>query len=101
MWIGLGTLVVLAAFHPQADSPATVAEALPPAPEPPGVRIEHELVAASVIATTEPAPRQAAIPPKKPVEQPHTRPNGFLSKAGRLILGDGRHRPEPFPRARH
>jgi hypothetical protein len=100
LWIGLGAVIALAAFRPQADSPSAVAEALTPAPEPPGVRIEHELVTASVIAAPEPTPRQAAAPPKKPVARPHTRPDGFLSKAGRLILGDGSHRPEPFPRAR-
>jgi hypothetical protein len=95
LWIGLGALIVLAAFRPTANSPAAAADR-PPLRNPPRVSVEHELVAASVLV--EPAPHQAAVMPRRWVARPDTEPGGFLSKAGRLILGDGRHRPEPFPR---
>jgi hypothetical protein len=107
-WIGLAALVVIGLFRPLLDWTATTGEAGAPAPEPPGVRVEHVLVTASVVgeqrrrprAPAAAGPRQTAIPSSAPVAHPNTRPDGFVSKARRLILGDGRHRPEPFPRAR-
>jgi hypothetical protein len=103
LWIGLGSLFALALFRASAGSPPRKSEIVPPTVDPPGVRVEHELVTASIV--TEPVTRRAAAaaaapPSGDPVPRPHTRPDGFLSKARRAIVGDGRHRPEPFPRVR-
>jgi hypothetical protein len=102
LWIGLGSLFAILLFRAPAGSPPAKSETVAPALiDPPGVRVEHELVAASVVR--EPVTRRAAAaapPPADPVTRPHTRPEGFLSKARRTIIGDGRHRPEPFPRVR-
>ncbi len=80
-----------------ADSP--LAEPTPSAPTPARavVRVEHEIVAATVIENSA-APRPV-IQRGRPLARRHTRPGGFASRARHLIVGSGRHRPEPFPRA--
>jgi hypothetical protein len=64
------------------------------------VRIEHQLIQ----VTESPAPRRRAptvtvsrvASVRKPA--PPSRQEGFVVRAGRLLMGDGRYRPEPFPR---
>ena len=65
------------------------------------VRVEHELVPVRIIEETV-APETTG---KKPAGQRarrlaprHTRPDGFTSRARQLLVGNGRYRPEPFPR---
>lgn len=60
------------------------------------VVVEHELVAATLVEEPAAPPREAA--PTRGLPDRHTRPDGFLSRARQFLVGDGRHRPEPFPR---
>jgi hypothetical protein len=68
------------------------------------VRVEHDLIVAKVVGEVAarqevPAGRRApAAAPRKPAPKPG-REAGFLSRARQLFVGDGRHRPAPFPRA--
>lgn len=59
------------------------------------VRLRHELIEIRIPARATPGPR-AATPPRSPraeVRRPH-----FVERARRVLVGDGRYRPEPFPR---
>lgn len=73
---------------------ADVADAVP---ENPSVRIVHELIAVPIVTT--PPIRKAAAEPVTRVrldETKHDKP-GFAMQAKRILLGDGRYRPQPFP----
>jgi hypothetical protein len=73
------------------DDPANV--------RPADVQIEHQLIR---VADPLPVPRRATSPAvnrlssERKAEQ--TRRDGFVLRAGRLIVGNGQYRPEPFPR---
>ena len=71
----------------------------PAAVQPPDVRIEHQLIR---VAEPLPVPRRATSPAVNrlsSVRKPEQiRQDGFVVRAGRLIVGNGRYRPEPFPR---
>lgn len=81
-----------------ADSPvgATAAATHPP------VRIEHQLVEALERPRIAIAPRRRQALPARPsavkLAVRSARPAGLAARAGRMLLGDGRFRPEPFPR---
>jgi hypothetical protein len=73
------------------------------------VRVQHELVTVARPATTQravrnaqPGPAAAPITARARQNAARTRPDkaALLVKASRAILGDGRYRPEPFPRAK-
>ena len=99
-------LAVLMLYPPPASSPRVERTAVPavivPASQPdsagPSIRIEHELVRL-------PKPRPPRI--NRPVQWRSTRvaaaePAGpqppLLVRARRAFVGDGRYKPEPFPR---
>ena len=71
---------------PAPQTPAAVEPAAPP----PSIRIETEDV-----AVREMLERPRARPPRRKAE-PQRRP--LFYRAARLLVGSGRHRPEPFPR---
>jgi hypothetical protein len=87
---------------PRVDEPAPGAAA-PPAPR--EVQIHHELVIPSTVVRE----RDSAIPfrsasaaaPRPPAPPRMARraapPDGILARARRALVGDGRHRPQPFP----
>ena len=104
--VPLMMLAVLMLYPPPASSPRISPPAVPPVAAPqglleeaaPSVRIEHELVRL-------PKPRPPRI--NRPVQWRSTRvaaaePAGpqppLLVRARRAFVGDGRYRPEPFPR---
>ena len=93
--IGLGALVALAPAL--VDNRATARRAAGPTPDRSVVRVEHELVAATVAEAE--TPQRVSMQRDRPVARRHTRPVGVVSKARQLIVGSGRYRPEPFPRA--
>jgi hypothetical protein len=93
--IGAGASLV-ALMPAVAESPLAEAPA-PPAADQPAVRIEQTLVAAPIVE--EAAPLRAAVQRARPPARRQTRPEGFVSRTRQLIVGDGRYRPEPFPRA--
>lgn len=79
------------------------------------VRVEHELVtldaevpSAGQPVVTPAAPVARSLPQPKPKpsmtfstrESTITAPTSTFTKARQKFLGDGRHRPEPFPRVR-
>jgi hypothetical protein len=75
----------------------------PPAPalnEAPAVRVVHELVGATVLIERpiEPIGRRSAARRAPAAPSRHTQQPGIVSRARQLLLGDGRHRPQPFPR---
>ena len=94
------------AENAQGEDPAAgeTAGAAGPAGRAEGVRVAHELLTVGTIVEvprSSPAPvRRKAAPIRQaraavPVTGP-VRPSG--SRVARVLLGDGRHRPEPFPR---
>jgi hypothetical protein len=102
----IGALLATVGGTPQAKAPEAS-----PAPDRTVVRVEHELVPVTVIeekvvdetireesATQRLAVQRPAVPRPRAVARKHTRPDGFASRARHLLAGDGRHRPEPFPR---
>ena len=68
------------------------------------VRVQHEIVTLPLPAPTQLVARPAAAPaPARAVptvRRARQQNEALLMKAGRVLLGDGRHRPEPFPRIR-
>ena len=69
------------------------------------VRVEHEFVTLDAEAPNAEAPVAPAGPVARPLRQPrpaltYTAPASTFTKARQKFLGDGRHRPEPFPRVR-
>jgi hypothetical protein len=77
------------------------APAAPTARSQPAVRIEHQLVRIYVTAPGNPAPRPVRLSaPQVTVRGPQRAARiGLLARATRAFTGDGRYRPEPFPRA--
>ena len=75
-----------------ANQPATL----------PSVLVEHQLVEARERPREALAPlRRQAVPARPSALRFAVRrdpPAGIAARAGRLLLGDGRFRPEPFPR---
>jgi hypothetical protein len=92
----LMTLLLVALLWPaRTESPVQAVVSGAPA----DVRIEHQLI--RVVETA--APRRPTAPPvsrlavaRKPLQR--ARDAALVVKAGRLIMGDGKYRPEPFPR---
>jgi hypothetical protein len=99
------------------ERPGSIISAATPAAEPVAappplshVEIRHELITvATAPVPPPPRTRMAAAGPPKPAAPPPPSPSPLqpasseptlLEKARRAIVGDGRHRPEPFPRVR-
>jgi len=110
LWLIFAGLAVAAAvlLMRGGEDQGSVASAAP-APEPePQVRVVHELVTVDPppIATLREEPSHAPMsqPSRRPADGPRLRramrDPGLLERAGRAIVGDGTHRPEPFPRIR-
>ena len=85
----------------------------------PAVQVEHVLVQAELVTSPEPPPALTAVPVShgrshaskatarpmstraasfRPAPAETGTPPPLLERARRAFLGDGRHRPEPFPR---
>ena len=96
------TLGAVALLWPAtAESPVGAATApLAPA-RAAAVTVQHELVLVSAATSMASAPRRRpASPAVRLTEAParSLKPAGFALRAGRALMGDGRYRPEPFPR---
>ena len=78
--------------HVQAPSMTPVAAA---AAMPASVRIDQQLIRADVTIEQVRASRPPTI-----VKRAAPRKDGFLARARRVLFGEGRHKPAPFPSAR-
>jgi hypothetical protein len=58
--------------------------------------VEHELVQARIVASA--APTRAALVSHTRRAEPRRDSRRLVVRASRMIVGDGRYRPEPFPR---
>ena len=100
----LSPKLIIAAAALLTLSPATAESPAGASPQatPSSVRIEHQLVEAFERPRLASVPRRRqAMPPRPSAVQfadRSARPAGLAARAGRLLLGDGRFRPEPFPR---
>jgi hypothetical protein len=63
----------------------------------PSIRIEHEVVEVPLARPRAPRAPAVAHVPRRAARQSPPSPS---TRVARLILGDGRYRPEPFPRPR-
>lgn len=121
MFMGLALLAAVVLFRsgPTGDALASV-ESTPPPSVLPDVRVKHEFVAIPLPPppATSLADRSEGTAPaaKKRREASSSRPDvvrtanlasragapdrqdNLLIRAGRAVIGDGKHRPEPFPR---
>jgi len=101
-WIVLTLAAVALLWPATAESPVGAATAPVASAQAAAVTVEHELVLASAATSMAAAPRRrpastavrlAAAAPARSLK-----PAGFAVRAGRALMGDGRYRPEPFPR---
>lgn len=103
------TLLITAAIVTAATAATVRLPDQPPPPEPAiealprtstlpeaNVRVRHEFVTIAAAPARRLAEIRSAPPPPSLQRRPAGEP--LLSKARRALLGDGRHRPEPFPR---
>ena len=99
--LGLVVAVPVAWRHVSSEPPTA---AMPPAPtgapEARGVKVEHEFVSLPLVPLEVERPTGTPFRAVQPARRPFTEPRTLAAKTKRALLGDGRHRPEPFPRAR-
>jgi hypothetical protein len=94
--IGFALMAAVGLFPRRAESPARGTRVQrPPAPLP-SVTLAHDFVRVSAAVVAPPARRaRTTARTRETATKPARR---LLARAGRALLGDGRHRPEPFPR---
>jgi hypothetical protein len=63
------------------------------------VRIEHELVTVPVVERPAVRHQRAAASRATALPRRTAHPRGIVARTRQFFLGDGRYRPEPFPRA--
>lgn len=103
-----GVVLIFRESDGRAEAPPGVT---PPTPEPvQSVEVEHTLVTAELVAqpaaSTRSIPARAARPsalrrhtaPRVALAATREKPTSLAEKTRRAILGDGRHKPQPFPR---
>ena len=107
-WLGAVLLTIgglLLLFPRASEAPAAAGDKSAAASGPngermgpaPSVRVEHELIAVTPLPT--PSPRPRAVVNAVDARQRRTAgPSDFVSRARRALIGDGRYRPQPFPR---
>ena len=65
----------------------------------PSVTVQHQLIQINPAPRPKPAPRvRRAVPSTRLAYGPLLRRDNLAVRARRVVLGDGRFRPEPFPR---
>jgi len=98
-------LLILAPLPAQVEVPATQPDVPLRAarnPAPPSVRLEHQFIQIEPPRPQKPALRiRRSIPATRLASatlERHDPREALVVRAGRAFLGDGRFRPEPFPR---
>ena len=95
----LASLAAAALFWPStAESPVSAAGAVLLSPV--NVTLEHQLihVPAAHVKKMPPRPRVSQATRLALRSSAPQRQESLVSRAGRMLLGDGRYRPDPFPR---
>jgi hypothetical protein len=104
---GLVSIVALAAltmYPPPAQvgvrDPQTATAPAPKVPSPPksSVTLEHQLIQVEPIRPPKPPPRLRRALPVTRLAYGTPHQETLVTRARRKFLGDGRFRPEPFPR---
>lgn len=90
-------------FRGVPASPASAPQSIDIAAAPRDVEIRHELVPIAATPAAAALPRLAAaaaptVPAAARVRERKPENQALIAKARRALIGDGRHRPEPFPR---
>jgi hypothetical protein len=79
---------------PQTGVPTAALRSVPS----PSVTLQHQLIQIEPLRRQKPAPRmRRTLPPTRLAYATLTRPGTIAARARRVVLGDGRFRPEPFP----
>jgi hypothetical protein len=93
----LGAVALL--WPSRAESPVG-ATSLPPFSQ---VTVQHQLIHVPLVAPPRrPVPSRGNAGPRLASGTDRRRPDrGLAARATRLLVGDGRYRPEPFPRPGH
>ena len=94
----VAALATLALFWPStAESPVSAAAPLSPLPK---LTIEHQIIEVPTVGLSRARPKpRLSLGHRLAARHPAAdRADNFVVRAGRALLGDGRHRPEPFPR---
>jgi hypothetical protein len=84
--------------------PVTAPAVGTPAAHTDAVQVDHEFVVVQPTPVRAPQPRARPVAAARPARSPGGEPRdaaespGLATRAGRMLVGDGRYRPEPFPR---
>ena len=99
--VALAVIIGVVVAAPKLMNTRTDTMLRQPVPEPPRVRVQQTLVRPIEVVETRQSPRPsrtAVAAVRSPSSKPQ--PATFVARAARTLVGDGRYRPEPFPRAR-
>ena len=81
------------------ETHVSIPAAAPRSTPAPAVILQHQLIQVEPAPRAKPAPRvRRAVPSTRLAYGPVFRRDNLASRARRVVLGDGRFRPEPFPR---
>ena len=94
---------VAVTLRQMAAEPVSAGAPAPPSgpPEVQAVRVEHEFITLAEEAPLENVSRpmkSSAVRAVQPARRSVSEPRTLVGKTRRALLGDGRNRPEPFPR---
>ena len=98
----LSVVAAVAALRRGPDRPR-VGAAVAAAASDAEVRVRHEFVTAAPASLLTPRTTLPGLPARRAVQRnaEHRAPRpGLIARARRAVTGDGRHRPEPFPRVK-
>ena len=97
--IGAATAPLPAISAPSVPAAAPTASESPARPAPAdSVRVEYELVQARTRTVAAPVPARVTLASQPRRAGVRSDSRRFVVRASRAIVGDGRYRPEPFPR---
>ena len=101
MLVILGALMAPKLMNGRAASAVAEQPIAQPTTSPDRVEVQQQIVKAVEATPVRRAERPAATIARRAVlKQNPAGPITFMQRAARTLVGDGRHRPEPFPRAR-
>lgn len=99
--VALATLTMYPSIAQEGvpEAQVSIPAAAPRAAPQPSVILQHQLIQIEPAPRPKPVPRlRRAVPSTRLAYGPLLRRDNLASRARRVVLGDGRFRPEPFPR---